>query len=97
MFATDTPLGRLAPLWAVIPRERRAGITSIFLRLRPTWNVVTLLEGLKSLEERNIMFLRSLKRIDVHITEAGKPSPFHLGITPLLKPPRRDGVTASAV
>jgi hypothetical protein len=67
MFTDKEPLGRLAPVWATFPEKRRAGITSIFLQLRPTLDLHILVQELESLDGRLLMFLQNLKEVVVKV------------------------------
>ena len=69
-FDKRQPLGMIAPILDRLPGEKRAGWTTFYLQLSPTYNARELVEELKSLDARLLMFLQRLKRIDVTIVEA---------------------------
>jgi hypothetical protein len=69
MFSNNTPLGRLAPVWAAFPKHPLPGFTSIFLRLSQKWDSDRFIEELKGFDARLLMFLQTLETVDIHISE----------------------------
>ncbi|KAI0869992.1 hypothetical protein GGS24DRAFT_129333 [Hypoxylon argillaceum] len=69
-FTTEEPLGMLAPICASFPGNILTGHTSIFLHLQPHIDVDELVEELKKLDGRILMFLQNLKRVVIKIVEA---------------------------
>ncbi|KAI3321654.1 hypothetical protein HD806DRAFT_545850 [Xylariaceae sp. AK1471] len=76
-FTTEEPLGTLVPAWSPFPGDLLPGFTSIFLQLSPEVNDKALIQELKALDGRILMFLQNLKQVvlkvvegDNHVTEA---------------------------
>jgi hypothetical protein len=63
------PLGRLTPVWAELPKERLTGFTSIFLSLRQNGDRGMLVEEMKKLDARLLMFLQNVKEVEVDLLE----------------------------
>ncbi|KAK5659658.1 hypothetical protein OQA88_866 [Cercophora sp. LCS_1] len=68
--ATQT-LGMITPEWADFPGETRDGFTSILLQIRDEADRQELVQDLKKLDPKLLLFLRRLRRINVRIDEDG--------------------------
>ncbi|KAI1753328.1 hypothetical protein F4782DRAFT_90937 [Xylaria castorea] len=68
-FTTDEPLGMLAPICSPFPRDTIPGFTSILLQLNPKIDADQLVEELRTLDGRILMFLQNLKQVFVKIVE----------------------------
>ncbi|KAI0546337.1 hypothetical protein F4679DRAFT_416227 [Xylaria curta] len=69
-FTTEEPLGMLVPICSPFPRETIPGFTSILLQLNSKIDVDQLVEELRTLDGRILMFLQNLKQVLVKIVEA---------------------------
>ncbi|KAJ2992535.1 hypothetical protein NUW58_g2132 [Xylaria curta] len=69
-FTTEERIGMLVPICSPFPRETIPGFTSIFLQLNPKVDVNQLIEELRALDGRILMFLQNLKQVLVRIAEA---------------------------
>ncbi|KAI0197267.1 hypothetical protein EV127DRAFT_329817 [Xylaria flabelliformis] len=70
-FTTEEPLGMLVPIYSPFPRDTIPGFTSILLQLNSKIDVDQLVEELRTLDGRILMFLQNLKQVLVKIVEAG--------------------------
>lgn len=64
-FDKSEKLGMIAPIWECFPRRRLPGYTSILLQLSPTYDPEELMDELKALDPRFLMFLRQLKEVKI--------------------------------
>jgi len=79
MFSKGEPSGQLAPMWAQFPQNRLPGFSSIILRLRRGLDKKMLVESLRDLDGRHLMFLHKLKKIEIFLFEdSNKKSTMHL-------------------
>jgi len=62
-------LGRLTPVWAKFPKEPLAGFTSFFLSFRQKVDRRMIVEEMKKLDARLIMFLHSVKEVEINVFE----------------------------
>ncbi|KAI0865764.1 hypothetical protein F4860DRAFT_264802 [Xylaria cubensis] len=69
-FTTEEPLGMLVPICSPFPRDTIPGFTSILLQLNSKIDVDQLVEELRTLDGRILMFLQNLKQVLVKIVEA---------------------------
>jgi hypothetical protein len=74
-FEKNAPLGMIAPKWDSLPHnvQPRAGYTTFYLQLSATFNTTGLINYLRTLDERLLMFLRRLKNIELNISEDKGP------------------------
>ena len=68
-FDKSKQLGMIAPVWSELPAPIKAGWTSIYLQLSGSYNRKGLLDELRSLDSRLLIFLRRLRNITVSISE----------------------------
>ncbi|GAW15237.1 hypothetical protein ANO14919_046460 [Xylariales sp. No.14919] len=70
-FVKSSPLGCIAPTWDTSRRGSSAWSTTFYLELSQNCDVAELIEGLKRLESKNLVFLRNLRKIRIEIPEQG--------------------------
>lgn len=68
-FDKTKPLGMIAPIWDDFPAPVKPGFTSFYLQLSESYNRRGLLDELRSLDSRLLIFLRRLRSITVSISE----------------------------
>lgn len=69
-FKRDSPLGMITPIWVdKFPGTPLPGFTSILLVLSQQWNAGSIIEQLRCLDARYLMFLRKLREIEVQASE----------------------------
>ena len=68
-FDKSKQLGMIAPIWADFPTPIKPGWTSFHLQLSRSYNRRALLDELRSLDSRLLVFLRRLRNITVSICE----------------------------
>lgn len=71
-FDKTKQLGMIAPICDAFPAPVKPGFTSLYLKLSDTYNKRSLLDELRSLDSRLLIFLRRLRNITISISE-----PFH--------------------
>ncbi|KAI9054809.1 hypothetical protein LZ554_001954 [Drepanopeziza brunnea f. sp. 'monogermtubi'] len=70
-FDKSKPLGMISPIWDDFPMPVRPGYTSLYLKLSAGYHTSGLLEELKALDSRLLIFLRRLRSVSVEISEGG--------------------------
>lgn len=68
-FDKSKQLGMIAPIWDTFPAEVKPGFTSLYLQLSDAYDRRGLLNELRSLDSRLLIFLRRLQNITVCISE----------------------------
>lgn len=68
-FDKSKQLGMIAPIWDDFPVPVKPGYTSLYLQLSKSYNHRGLLQELKALDSRLLIFLRRLRSITVSISE----------------------------
>lgn len=68
-FDKSKQLGMIAPIWDEFPAVIKPGYTSLFLQLSEDYNRRGLLDELRSLDSRLLIFLRHLRNITISISE----------------------------
>ncbi|KAG0645662.1 hypothetical protein D0Z07_8708 [Hyphodiscus hymeniophilus] len=68
-FDKNRQLGMIAPIWATFPALVKPGWTSFYLQLSGSYNRRGLLDELRSLDSRLLIFLRRLRKITISISE----------------------------
>ncbi|KAF8849225.1 hypothetical protein BDZ45DRAFT_240473 [Acephala macrosclerotiorum] len=68
-FDKSKQLGMIAPIWDDFPAPVKPGFTSLYLQLSENYNRRGLVQELKALDSRLLIFLRRLRSITVSITE----------------------------
>lgn len=71
-FDKNQQLGMIAPIWEDFPVPVKPGYTSLYLKLSEGYNRKGLIDELRSLDSRLLIFLRRLQRITVSISEPGR-------------------------
>lgn len=71
-FDKSQRLGMIAPIWTAFPAKIMPGFTSILLKLSQDCNVIELVQEIKALDPRLLIFLQKLKIINIAIQEGGK-------------------------
>ena len=74
MFDKNAKLGMITPVWTAFPCPPKAGYTSFYLQLTDDCNVSELLNELKSLDPRLLIFLRKLREINITVHEENLPT-----------------------
>ncbi|CZR50455.1 uncharacterized protein PAC_00327 [Phialocephala subalpina] len=69
MFDKNTKLGMITPIWTAFPCPPKAGYTSMYLQLTDDCNVRELLNEIKSLDPRLLIFLRKLREVNITFHE----------------------------
>lgn len=64
----DGELGMICPRWDTFPQSTRPGYTSFYLRLAEHFREKDLVEEITSFDHRLLMFLRTMKRIELRVT-----------------------------
>jgi hypothetical protein len=64
-FDKKEKLGMIAPIWERFPRPRLPGYTSILLQLSRTYDPNELVDEIKALDPRFLIFLRQLKHVKI--------------------------------
>ncbi|KAF4633887.1 hypothetical protein G7Y89_g4233 [Cudoniella acicularis] len=64
-FDKTQKLGMITPQWAEFPGESRPGFTSIMLQISKDYNREELLQEMKSMDPKCLMFLRKLREISM--------------------------------
>jgi hypothetical protein len=70
-FDKDELLGMVSPIWEPFPEQVEPGYTSFYLKLLDDYDKQGLIDELRSLEPRLLIFLRKLRRIHVEIVGHG--------------------------
>jgi hypothetical protein len=73
-FDKSKQLGMIAPIWAPFPVPVKPGFTSIYLQLSESYNRRGLLDELRLLDSRLLVFLRRLRNINVSISKPFRPN-----------------------
>ena len=73
-FDRDAHLGMIAPIWDAFPGEPKAGCTSLLLKLAPDCDEDSIIDELRSHDERTLLFLRRLRILEIDV----KPATFSL-------------------
>jgi hypothetical protein len=73
-FDKNAKLGMITPVWTEFPCQPKPGFTSIYLQLTDDCNVSELLNEVKSLDPRLLIFLRKLREIDITVHEESVPT-----------------------
>jgi hypothetical protein len=68
-FDKNEQLGMIAPIWEAFPVAVKPGFTSLYLKLSDGYNRRGLVDELRSLDSRLLIFLRRLRSITVSISE----------------------------
>ena len=68
-FDKSKQLGMIAPIWDAFPAEVKPGFTSLYLQLSNYCNRRGLLDELRSLDSRLLIFLRRIQNITISISE----------------------------
>jgi hypothetical protein len=68
-FDKNEQLGMIAPIWEGFPVAVKPGFTSLYLKLSDGYNRRGLIDELRSLDARLLIFLRRLRSITVSISE----------------------------
>ena len=68
-FDKHERLGMIAPIWTEFPATTLPGFTSILLKLSDDCDVTELIQEVKSLDPRLLIFLQKLKRVNITINE----------------------------
>jgi hypothetical protein len=71
-FDKSKQLGMIATIWNAFPAPAKLGFTSLYLQLFESYNKRGLLDELRSLDSRLLIFLRRLRIMTISISE-----PFH--------------------
>lgn len=66
-FDRDAHLGMIAPIWDAFPTARRAGCTSFLLELAEDCDRDSIIDELRSHDERTLLFLRRLRRLEIDV------------------------------
>lgn len=66
-FDRDAHLGMIAPIWDSHPRLNRSAGSSILLKLDSECDEDRVIEELRSYDERSLLFLRRLRRLDISV------------------------------
>jgi hypothetical protein len=74
MFDKYTKLGMITPIWTAFPCQPKAGYTSMYLQLSDQCNVRELLNEIKSLDPRLLIFLRKLREVNITVQEDALPT-----------------------
>ncbi|KUJ23971.1 uncharacterized protein LY89DRAFT_744561 [Mollisia scopiformis] len=69
-FDKSKPLGMIAPIWCDFPAPIKPGWTSLYLQLSKSYNRRGLLDELRSLDSRLLIFLRRIRSITISISES---------------------------
>jgi hypothetical protein len=72
-FDKSKRLGMIAPIWTEFPAVTLPGFTSILLKLSDDCDVTELIQEVKSLDPRLLIFLQKLKRVNITIYEKTNP------------------------
>ncbi|KIX07808.1 uncharacterized protein Z518_02462 [Rhinocladiella mackenziei CBS 650.93] len=70
---TTTNLGMITPQWDTFPAEPLPGFTSVMLQLRDGYDQTELLNEMRSMDPRYLLFLRKLKEIYIAISHPDRP------------------------
>jgi hypothetical protein len=62
-------LGMIAPIWERFPVKRKACVTSLYLQLSESYNRKGLIDELRALDARLLIFLRRVRCLTVCISE----------------------------
>jgi hypothetical protein len=68
-FDKNKQFGRIAPIWAKFPKDPISGYTSFYMELSPNYNEEVIQE-LRSMDLRMLLFLRRLREINVTIVQS---------------------------
>jgi hypothetical protein len=69
MFDKNTKLGMIKPIWTAFPCLPKTGYTSMYLQLTDDCNVRELLNEIKSLDPRLLIFLHKLREVNITVHE----------------------------
>jgi len=64
-FDKKEKIGMIAPIWESFPRRRLSGYTSILLQLSKSYDPEELVDEIKALDPRFLIFLRQLKEVKI--------------------------------
>jgi hypothetical protein len=68
-FDKYAKLGMIAPIWTPFPYQPKAGYTSMYLQLAEDCNTSELVNDVKSLDPRLLIFLRKLREINITVQQ----------------------------
>lgn len=68
-FDKYAKLGMIAPIWTPFPYQPKAGYTSMYLQLAEDCDTSELVNDIKSLDPRLLIFLRKLREINITVQE----------------------------
>jgi hypothetical protein len=68
-FDKYAKLGMIAPIWTPFPHQRKPGYTSMYLQLAEDCDTSELVNDVKSLDPRLLIFLRKLREISITVEE----------------------------
>lgn len=71
-FDKSRQLGMIAPIWAKFPVPVKEGCTSLYLQLAKEYDAKSLLDELRILDSRLLIFLRRLCKVTVSISEPAR-------------------------
>ncbi|EXJ66909.1 uncharacterized protein A1O5_10104 [Cladophialophora psammophila CBS 110553] len=71
---TKTDLGMITPVWDTFPAELIPGFTSVMLQLRDGCDQTDLLNEMRSMDPRYLLFLRNLKQISITASPPDTPT-----------------------
>jgi hypothetical protein len=71
---TTTNLGMVTPEWDTFPAAPDPKYTSVLLQLRDDYNQEELLQEMRAIDPRCLLFLRNLKKIDIGIKQSLMPN-----------------------